>query len=232
MPNPARPARPKKGKTKKPVQARGERQKARLLVAARQTFQRLGYADTRVTDIARQAGVAHGTFYTYFDSREDALMAIAKDAFQSLVTPFDDDGNDTRSAPRLSIRSSIPAYIDAFKEVADVIAVVEQAGAMHPAVKSLHFGYRERLINTMEAAVTKGRVGGPGRRQSRSIAWAIYGALDSLLHAWLIDREDLNREDVFQTLSGLLAIWIPEPLAPAPAAARPVVSRMKGDGSA
>jgi hypothetical protein len=103
---------------------------------------------------------------------------------------------------------------------------------MHPAVKALHFRYRERLINTMEAAVTKGRAGGTGRRQSRSIAWAIYGALDSLLHAWLIDKEDLTRDEVFHALSGLLAIWIPEPLLQASSAAKPPVSRSKSDGSA
>ena len=207
-----RPARD--GKSKQPVQARGERQKARLLLASRQTFTRLGYADTRVADIVREAGVAHGTFYTYFDSREDVLMAIARDAFQSLVTAFEDGTAGLEQAAAL--HASISAYIDAFERVADVMAVVEQAGALHPAVKALNAQYSDLLITSIQQAVTRGRAGAVVRRRGRSAAWAIYGALDALLHAWLIRKQDLDRRHVVQTVGELLAIWVPEQVMTAP----------------
>ena len=39
-------------------------------------FERDGFIEARITDIAEEAGAAHGTFYTYFDSKESALRAV------------------------------------------------------------------------------------------------------------------------------------------------------------
>ncbi len=192
---------------KRPVQARGRYQRERLLVAARQIFQRLGYSDTRVSDIVRKAGVAHGTFYTYFDSREDVLMAIATEVFDSLATTLVGDKRAVQEA--VSLRTRIPAYIDAFEGVADVINVVEQASAMHPAVKALHGQFRDRFVALIERSVPSGWAESRTRWNTRPTAWAIYGALNALLHAWLIDRDKLTREDVNGAVGQLLETWLP-----------------------
>ena len=52
----------------------------RLLVAARESFAKLGFASTRVADIVALAGTSHGTFYTYFDGKRDALLALTEQA--------------------------------------------------------------------------------------------------------------------------------------------------------
>ena len=46
-----------------------------ILDAARHTFQRHGYADARMTQIARRAKIAVGTLYLYFDSKEAIASA-------------------------------------------------------------------------------------------------------------------------------------------------------------
>ena len=51
-----------------PKTARGARTRAKILKAAEDTFGTLGYHRAGVTDITRAAGVAQGTFYTYFTS--------------------------------------------------------------------------------------------------------------------------------------------------------------------
>ena len=48
----------------------------RLLAAARESFAKLGFASTRVADIVALASTSHGTFYTYFDDKRDALLAL------------------------------------------------------------------------------------------------------------------------------------------------------------
>ena len=55
---------------------RGRRTREALIGAARRVFERDGFIDARITDIAEEAGAAHGTFYTYFDSKEAALRAV------------------------------------------------------------------------------------------------------------------------------------------------------------
>src|SRR5262245_45716581 len=55
---------------------RGQRTRARLLVAAREALERNGYLDTRVIDITRAAKVSYGSFYTYFASKEMIFAEI------------------------------------------------------------------------------------------------------------------------------------------------------------
>ena len=47
-----------------PRMTKGQRTRRRLLESARTVFERQGYYDARVVDIATEAGVGHGTFYT------------------------------------------------------------------------------------------------------------------------------------------------------------------------
>lgn len=58
-----------------------------LLEAAVKTFARTGYHRTRVSDIAREAGVADGTVYIYFKNKEDILISL----FQDLMLRFVED---------------------------------------------------------------------------------------------------------------------------------------------
>jgi AcrR family transcriptional regulator len=48
----------------------GRERRAEILRAARKVFEDHGFLDTRVADMVAAAGVAQGTFYTYFDSKE------------------------------------------------------------------------------------------------------------------------------------------------------------------
>src|SRR5450432_2999293 len=52
-----------------------EQRRCSILQAARAVFARQGYADTVVDDIATQAGIAKGTLYLYFASKEKIYLA-------------------------------------------------------------------------------------------------------------------------------------------------------------
>lgn len=58
-----------------------ENRRASILAAARRVFARQGYAETVVDDIAGRAGIAKGTLYLYFKSKEEIfLAALIEDA--------------------------------------------------------------------------------------------------------------------------------------------------------
>src|SRR5579862_4454081 len=50
----------------------------RILAAARSLFDRNGYAKTSMEDVAERAGLAVGTLYNYFRSKDDLLLAIMR----------------------------------------------------------------------------------------------------------------------------------------------------------
>jgi AcrR family transcriptional regulator len=61
-------------------QSVSERKRTAILDAARAVFSRQGYAATAVNDLAEAAGIAKGTLYLYFESKEDLyLAALARD---------------------------------------------------------------------------------------------------------------------------------------------------------
>lgn len=53
-----------------------ERTRARLIAAARRTFARHGYLNTKITDITAEAGVANGLFYRYFTDKNELLREL------------------------------------------------------------------------------------------------------------------------------------------------------------
>ncbi|MCG8491451.1 MAG: TetR/AcrR family transcriptional regulator [Sneathiellales bacterium] len=56
----------------------------RLLAAARTLFIQRGYHETRPQDIAREADVAHGTFYSHFNDKREIFLAFASEAQEDL----------------------------------------------------------------------------------------------------------------------------------------------------
>ncbi len=56
-----------------------------LIEAAMKVFGQKGYARATISEIVKEAGVAQGTFYVYFESKEDILDAVAGHVLQDIV---------------------------------------------------------------------------------------------------------------------------------------------------
>src|SRR3954465_10976325 len=59
-----------------------------ILNAAVRVFARKGFHTCRVGDIAEEAGVAHGLLYHYFDSKDEVLETIFREAWGELLQAF------------------------------------------------------------------------------------------------------------------------------------------------
>ena len=59
-----------------PKSEKAKRTRMRIIDAARELMNKKGVLKTSVNDIVRQAGVAKGTFYLYFEAKEDIINAI------------------------------------------------------------------------------------------------------------------------------------------------------------
>ncbi|GAA4835495.1 TetR family transcriptional regulator [Paenibacillus vulneris] len=62
----------------------GEDKKSNMIEAALKLFEEQGYHQTKVSDIVREAGVAQGTFYLYFQSKEDLFREIAASCLEEI----------------------------------------------------------------------------------------------------------------------------------------------------
>jgi AcrR family transcriptional regulator len=78
------------------LRPRGEQTRQRLLEAGSKVLPARGYHDARVDDIVEVAGVSHGSFYRYFDNKDDFFRVLAEQASRrmiELLDQFPDDGD-------------------------------------------------------------------------------------------------------------------------------------------
>src|SRR3970040_1527253 len=59
-----------------------------IIEAAVRVFARKGYYNSRVSDIAREAGIAAGTIYLYFKTKDDILVTLFRDKMAEFVGAF------------------------------------------------------------------------------------------------------------------------------------------------
>jgi AcrR family transcriptional regulator len=74
----------------RPLRPRGEKTRQRLLHAGASVLPARGYHDTRVDDIVTAAGVSHGTFYRYFENKDDFFRALAEGASGRMIELLDE----------------------------------------------------------------------------------------------------------------------------------------------
>lgn len=72
---------------KPPRQRRKAERPTEIVAAAAALFAEQGFAGTRLDAVARRAGVAKGTLYLYFDTKEDLFRAIAQAALEAHTLP-------------------------------------------------------------------------------------------------------------------------------------------------
>jgi len=93
---PSKEASEKSRRTKKPP----EQRRKDLVDAARRTFGEKGFKATTVSEIVKEAGVAQGTFYLYFDSKEEVLEALGESIAEEILDVIKARVDDTTmSAP-------------------------------------------------------------------------------------------------------------------------------------
>ncbi len=108
-----------------PASARGARTRQTLVEATRSVFERDGFLDARITDITAKAGVAAGTFYTYFKSKEDAFAAVMQEVNEEMLHPRLKELAD-RDDPVAVIDAANRAYLVAYRRNAKLMALMEQ----------------------------------------------------------------------------------------------------------
>jgi len=116
-------------KSNPPRSTKGVRTRARLLEAAKDVFEELGFLDTRVSDISDRAGLSHGSFYHYFESKEQIFRELAEEIDAKLTAGLSDiilaPGLDIGPVERL--REALRSHFESYRAEARMMGVIEQA---------------------------------------------------------------------------------------------------------
>jgi AcrR family transcriptional regulator len=137
-----------------PVSARGARTREGLVRAARDTFERDGFLEARITDITASAGVAAGSFYTYFTSKEDVFAAVMSEVEEEMLHPRLEPAHD-RDDPVAVIEAANRAYLTAYRRNAKLMALMEQVAGIDPAFREQRLRRADSFMKRNAAAIRR-----------------------------------------------------------------------------
>ena len=138
-----------------PLSPRGERTRSALVRAARQVFERDGYLDARITDIAAEAGVATGSFYTYFTGKEQAFAAVMEELEEEMLHPRLDAPIADRDDPVAVIDAANRAYLEAYRRNAKLMGLIEQVIQVDPEFMELRMRRTRAFIQRNTKALRR-----------------------------------------------------------------------------
>jgi AcrR family transcriptional regulator len=162
---------------KAPRTARGERTLRKILDAARSEFGERGFSESSIVAITQRAGVALGTFYTYFNSKEEVFQALVRDMSTQVrdhVAPAFNEAEDALDGERRALES----FLDFAREHRDVYRIIDEAEFVDFAAYREHY---ETTAMRIAARLIAGRDHGEISRaysdkELEMLAWAIMGA--------------------------------------------------------
>ena len=191
-----------------PRSAKGRRTRARLLAAGKAVFERDGFLQARITDIAAEAEVSHGSFYHYFDSKESLFREIAEEVEVRLVSMDDIPHHvDLESGPIDRIRAANRSYLTAYKKEARIMRVIEEVSRYDDAVRGVRVKRDDYLQARMESAIARLQSDGNAdpRIDTRYAALALGGMVARLAETMFIGGQAFDLNEAVEQLTLLWA---------------------------
>ncbi|MBN2801074.1 MAG: TetR/AcrR family transcriptional regulator [Deltaproteobacteria bacterium] len=161
-----------------------------ILEAATRVFAEKGYRAARVSDVAREAGVADGTIYLYFKSKEEMLLSIFETKMEQMLAGIREA---LAQVPDLDekIRRFAVFHLDQVRldrEVAEVLQVELRLS------KKFMKEYRpEQLwayLGVFSDILRQGKAEGRYREDVDPFlaGWAFFGSMDEIAMQWVLAR--------------------------------------------
>src|SRR5947209_14891753 len=176
--------------------------RAAILRAATRVFARNGYFNSKVADIARAAGVADGTVYLYFKSKEEILhsifdqnMADAIAAGRKLIAKLRD--------PREKLRRIAALHLERLGADRDLAVVfqVELRGSTKFMEEFSAAGFAEYL-GLLRRTFEEGQRAGVFRKElnAKVVSKILFGALDEMATNWIISKRSYRLEPMAEVV--------------------------------
>jgi TetR/AcrR family fatty acid metabolism transcriptional regulator len=166
----------------------------RIMEAAIRVFAQGGFYATRVSDIAKEAGVADGTIYLYFENKDDVLISIFQDRIGKLIEVLRevagrDEPVDERVRRIIELQLGL---LEGRRDLAEVVTVnLRQSSKL---LKQYAAPLFSEYLELIASVIAEGQKSGAFRRDvsPRIAARALWGGLDGLALTWALgggDRE-------------------------------------------
>jgi AcrR family transcriptional regulator len=187
---------------KTPKTARGKRTREKLLRAAEIEFGEKGFHEAAVSGITYRAGVALGTFYTYFESKEEifqALVSYMSRRTRSWIAERVADAPDRLTAERMGLE----AYIEFVCQHKGIYRIISEAEFVaNEAYREHYTGFANAYLDNLRKAGERGDI---REGDYETWSWAIMGMAVTLGMRYAEWDESIPASRIAETVVDLIA---------------------------
>lgn len=183
--------------------ARGKRTRDGLVAAARRVFERVGYFDATVDDIISEAGVARGSFYTYFPDKLSVFQVLSKEVNQTVLdavaTPLDAPAGDRIARLDAAHRR----YIAVYRSQAKMYGLLEQVATIDPIVHERRLRSREAHVSRVAATIARWQAKGVADPtiDAHTVAALLVAMTSNICYWWIVGGEPHDEEQLTKELT-------------------------------
>lgn len=189
----------------------GQRRRGRLLAAAEAEFGQKGFYEAQIIDIARRAGIAHGTFYTYFPSKEAIFVELVREINRQLRAHSRAAIEGLQDRREIE-RAGFQAFFDFIKNHPQAYRIVREAEFVGLPNHTAGRWYYERLAQGYAPALAQAMTTGQIRELNpETLTYALMGVGHFIGLRWVLWEKKAPPASVLETmmdfiLNGLLPL--------------------------
>ncbi len=181
-----------------------------IVDAALEVFRDKGYANTRMADIARRAGVSYGLVYHYFASKEVLFDVIVEGWWGRLYQMLKDEKmSDTGCREKLEhiIRFFLDMYAEKPNLVSIFITEVSRSSVYHTAKGLAKF---RSFFSLTEEIMVEGQKKGFLRSDiaPHYLTYIFLGAVEAFISVMVLGKEEITRERKERTINSIIQVFL------------------------
>lgn len=124
-----------------------------MLDAARTVFERDGFLTARISDITATAGLSQGSFYHYFDSKEQIFREVAVAQEARLTAPPDASTTTRPGSIREAIGAANRRYLERYRDAARLMGTIEEVSRYDEHVNAARFATMQHFVQRAERSI-------------------------------------------------------------------------------
>lgn len=191
---------------KTPRTERGRKTLRKLLDASAIEFGEKGFHEASVSSITRRAGVALGSFYTYFDSKDALFRALVLDMSENVRTSARAAITPEMTALEVE-RAALRAFLAFASEHKEVYRIIDEAEFVDPDSYRTHY---ETIAGRIAERLQTGVAAGELREDLGEVeAWAVMGMnvfIGLRFAIWASAGDTLSHAEIAERVNRLLAM--------------------------
>lgn len=188
-------------------EGKAQRTRDRIMQAARVVFARYGYQDATVEHVVREAGLARGSFYTYFSSKHDLFRHLAGVIDRSIAEEVVKSDGLRKSNPIENLSISNQMYLAVVKRNYDLYVLVDGVASFDHGVRDARIASRKKHIDRVTKKIQQWQaMGWADPDVNAELVAALLVSMTATFSRWLFVGE--SHFDENEALEYLNNIWI------------------------